>query len=128
MSMTQVGQGVVDGGKDKGWKYGGRGNLTLNVDTQKLGLWPGGFLTVEVEGNFTDSVNNKTGALMPVNSNRLYPTPTAVHNNNLNVPQVSFMHPDGILMVLAITRAEGASHLARSWVSPPDEQTLHCSR
>jgi len=52
MSLTQVGQGVVDGGKDEGWKYGGRGDLTFNLDTQKLGLWPGGFLTVEVEGNF----------------------------------------------------------------------------
>jgi hypothetical protein len=50
MSLTQVGQGVVDGGKDKGWKYSGRGDLTFNLDTQKLGLWPGGFLTVEVEG------------------------------------------------------------------------------
>src|SRR3990172_7826606 len=37
MSLTQVGQGVVDGGKDEGWKYGGRGDLTINVDTQKLG-------------------------------------------------------------------------------------------
>ena len=88
MSLTQVGQGVVDGGKDEGWKYGGRGNLTFNLDTEKLGLWPGGFLTVEVEGNFTDSVNGKTGALMPVNSNQLYPTPSG---DNLNVPQVSFM-------------------------------------
>ena len=91
MSLTQVGQGVVDGGKDEGWKYGGRGNLIINVDTQKLGLWPGGFLTVQVEGNFAESVNGKTGALMPVNSNQLYPTPSIVHNNNLNVPQVSFM-------------------------------------
>lgn len=91
MSLTQVGQGVVGGGKDEGWKYGGRGNLTINVDTQKLGLWPGGFLTVEVEGNFTESVNGKTGALMPVNNNQLYPTPSIVHKNNLNVPQVSFM-------------------------------------
>jgi porin len=88
MSLTQVGQGVVDGGKDEGWKYGGRGNLTINVDTQKLGLWPGGFLTVGVEGNFTDSVNDKTGALMPVNSNQLYPMPTG---DNLNVPQVAFV-------------------------------------
>jgi porin len=91
MSLTQVYQGIVDGGKDEAWKYGGRGDLTINVDTQKLGLWPGGFFTVEVEGNFTKTVNALTGALMAVNSNQLYPTPTAVHNNNLNVPQVSFM-------------------------------------
>lgn len=93
MSLTQVGQGVVDGGKDEGWKYGGRGDLILNVDTQKLGLWPGGFLMVEVEGNFAkgdfaDSVNAQTGALMPVNSNQLYPMPTG---DNLNIPQVAFV-------------------------------------
>jgi len=90
-NLTQIYQGVVDGGKDDAWKYGGRGNLTFNVDTQKLGLWPGGFLTVEVEGNFTNSVNRLTGALMPVNNSQLYPTPTIVHKNNLNVPNVSFM-------------------------------------
>jgi porin len=90
MSLTQVYQGIVDGGKDEAWKYGGRGNLTINVDTQKLGLWPGGFFTVEVEGNFAKTVNLLTGALMPVNSNQMWPTPTAVQNNNLNVPNVSF--------------------------------------
>ena len=94
MSLTQVGQGVIDGGKDEGWKYGGRGDFTFNLDTQKLGLWPGGFLTVEVEGNFTDAVNSKTGALMPVNSNQVYPMPKVPGSNdgnNLNVPALSFM-------------------------------------
>jgi porin len=28
---------------------------------------------------------------MPVNNNQLCPTPSIVHKNNLNVPQVSFM-------------------------------------
>jgi porin len=88
LSLTQIYQGIVGGGKDDNWKYGGRGNLTVNVDTQKLGLWPGGFLTLEVEGNFNKSVNSQTGALMPVNSNQIYPTPGS---ENLNVPQVSFM-------------------------------------
>ena len=87
LSVTQVGQGVVSGGKDGTWEYGGRGNLTARVDTQKLGLWPGGFFTLEVEGNWDDSVNGKTGALMPANSNQLYPVPTG---DNLNVPQLSF--------------------------------------
>lgn len=87
LSLTQVGQGVVSGGKDGTWDYGGRSNLTMNVDTQKLGLWPGGFFTLEVEGNWADSVNGKTGALMPVNSNQLYPVPTG---DNLNVPMLAF--------------------------------------
>jgi porin len=88
MSLTQVYQGIVEGGKNEAWKYGGRGDLTFNLDTQKLGLWPGGFLTVEVEGNFTNSVNGLTGALMPVNTNQIFPMPTG---DNLNVPNVSFM-------------------------------------
>jgi porin len=88
MSLTQVYQGIVSGGKDEAWKYGGRGDLTFNLDTQKLGLWPGGHFAVEVDGNFADSVNGLTGALNPVNTNQIFPMPTG---DNLNVPNVSFM-------------------------------------
>jgi porin len=88
MSLTQLYQGIVSGGKDEAWKYGGRGDLTFNLDTRKLGLWPGGHFTVEVEGNFNDSVNGLTGALNPVNTNQTFPMPTG---DNLNVPNVSFM-------------------------------------
>ena len=87
MSLTQVYQGIVGGGKDILWKYGGRGDLTINVDTQKLGLWPGGFFNAEVEGNYNESVNLQTGALMPVNSNQIYPRPAS---DNLNVSALNF--------------------------------------
>ena len=87
LSLTQVYPGIVGGGKEQVWKYGGRGDLTINVDTQKLGLWPGGFFTAEVEGNYNESVNGQTGALMPVNSNQIYPTPAS---SNLNVPAFNF--------------------------------------
>jgi porin len=86
-SVTQVGQGVVSGGKNGTWEYGGRGDLTGHLDTQKLGLWPGGFLTVELEGNWSDSVNAKTGALMPANMNQVNPAPTG---NNLALPALNF--------------------------------------
>jgi porin len=86
MSLTQVEQGVVGGGKDSTWEYGGRGDLTVNVDTQKLGWWRGGLLTIDLQGNFSRSVNNNTGALMPVNSTQLYPMP---NGDNLNLAQLS---------------------------------------
>ena len=73
MNVTQVGQGVVGGGKNGAWEYGGRGDLILNLDSGKLGLWPGGFFNFEMEGNWASSVNPKTGALMPVNHSQLYP-------------------------------------------------------
>jgi porin len=87
LSWTQVGQGVLEGGKDRTWEYGGRGNLTARLDTQKAGLWPGGFLTVELEGNYGEHINGKTGALMAANGNQLYPEPGGEH---FNVPQWSF--------------------------------------
>jgi len=94
VSFTQVGQGIVSGGKDTGWQYsGGRGDINVSLDTQKLGLWPGGFLTLEAEGNFIPadnffkSINGRAGALMPVNSNQMYPTPAG---DNFNLPALNF--------------------------------------
>jgi porin len=94
VSLTQAAQGIVHGGKGTGWQYGGgRGDITLSVDSQKLGLWPGGFLNLEAEGNFIPadslrkSINGRTGALMPVNSNQFYPLPAG---DNFNLPALNF--------------------------------------
>lgn len=94
VSFTQAVQGIVGGGKDTGWQYsGGRGDINVHLDTQKLGLWPGGFFTVEAEGNFTPedvfrrTINGRTGAVMPVNSNQIYPTPAG---DNFNLPAFNF--------------------------------------
>src|SRR5215472_15137390 len=75
LNITQIGQGVVNGGKSGAWQYGGRGDLTINLDSQKLGLWPGGFFNLELEGNWALSVNRNTGALMPVNTSQTLPLP-----------------------------------------------------
>jgi porin len=75
LSVIQVEQGVVNGGKSGIWEYGGRGDMVISADSGKMGLWPGAFLNLEVEGNWPSSVNAKTGALMPVNSSQLYPVP-----------------------------------------------------
>jgi porin len=88
MNLTQVEQGVVDGGKSDAWQYGGRANLIGNVDTQKLGLWPGGFFTLELEGNFGTGINLNTGAIDPVNTNQIFPVPGG---HNFALPQLSFM-------------------------------------
>jgi porin len=75
VSITQVGQGVVGGGKSGAWQYGGRGDIIMNLDSQKLGLWPGGFLNLEAEGNWASGVNANTGALMTVNTSQILPLP-----------------------------------------------------
>jgi porin len=86
-TLTQIEQGVAGGGKDGTWEYGGRVDLTGNLDTQKLGLWPGGFLTVELESNWADSVNGNTGALLPANTNQLFPLPLG---DNVALPELAF--------------------------------------
>src|SRR6266581_193008 len=75
MSLTQAAQGVVNGGKSGAWQYGGRGDINLNLDSQKLGLWPGAFLNLEAEGNWASAVNANTGALMTVNTSQVLPLP-----------------------------------------------------
>jgi len=94
MSLTQAAQGIVHGGKDTGWQYsGGRGDIIVNLDSQKLGLWPGGFLNLEAEGNFIPadnllkSINGRTGGLMFVNTSQINPTPAG---DNFNLPALNF--------------------------------------
>ena len=87
MSVTQVGQGVVSGGKDSSWQYGGRGGLTGHLDTQKLGLWPG-ILTVELEGNWTDSVQQQHRGTHAGEQQSALPVPTGT--NVAQLPALNF--------------------------------------
>lgn len=85
-NLTQVTQGVAAGGIEEGWEYSGRGETRLNLDTSKLGWWPGGLLTVIGEGNYGSSLSNKTGALLGTNVNDLFPE----SENSFVIPQVLF--------------------------------------
>jgi porin len=110
INLTQTGMSNITGGKKQGWEYSGRGDMVMNIDTGKMGLWPGGFFTVEVEGNYNRSINLDTGALMPVNTNQIFPT---TGKDQLNIPAVSFMqffsHYFGVLVgkVATITSNSG---------------------
>lgn len=84
-NLTQVTQGVTSGGKKSGWEYMGRAETTLNFDTTKMGLWPGGLLTIMGEGNFGSPLTPHTGALLGVNANDLFPEV----ENRYVLPQVS---------------------------------------
>ena len=97
--MTQILQGVVSGGKSNVWEYGGRSQVTMTADTGKLGLWKGGFLTIEVEGNWGNGVNANTGSLMPVNTSQLFPLPGS---DAIGVPAFNytqFLSPNFAVMV-----------------------------
>ncbi len=73
--LLQTLQGVGSGGRDTGVKYGGSADFTLNADTGKLGLWPGGFFKLHLETTFANNVNALAGAVEAVNASALFPTP-----------------------------------------------------
>jgi len=79
LSLTQVPQGVVSGGRDHTWKYGGNADYLLALDSGRLGLWPGGLLVVHGRTKFGRSPLSQAGVLSPVNYNWL--TPSLSENN-----------------------------------------------
>src|SRR5262245_35407542 len=75
VDVTQIPQGVITGGTDDVAKYGGLAEYTLNLDTQKLGLWPGGFFNIMGMTSFGENVDKASGALLPVSVVSLLPEP-----------------------------------------------------
>ena len=76
LDFLQILQGTATGGRETGVSYGGTADYTLNVDTGKLGLWPGGFFKVSAMSGFGDSENDDAGAIGAVNMAALLPEPT----------------------------------------------------
>ena len=75
VNLLQLFQGVVTGGDENVAKYGGLAEYTLNVDTQKLGLWPGGFFRIDGMTTFGQNVDKASGSLIPLSIVSLLPEP-----------------------------------------------------
>lgn len=103
-SVTQIYQGVTGGGQGTGsfglprpgsgtrtWQYSGSGDFLVNLDTGAAKLWPGGYFTVEAEGEWGNDarVNQQTGGVMPANFNSLYlaPVTSGVAVSNVSYTQ-----------------------------------------
>jgi porin len=76
VDLTATPMAVLSGGKSTGGDTWGNLDYTLNVDTQKLGLWPGGFFNVSGDTSFGTALNN-SGAIIPINTATLIPAPNA---------------------------------------------------
>jgi porin len=86
-------QAVLSGGRDTGAEFWGAAEYTLNVDTGKLGLWPGGFLKVVAGSSFGDSIAADSGALVPVNTFLLYPEPNQSSTGLMHATFTQFLSP-----------------------------------
>ncbi len=94
LDLLQFPQGVISGGRDNVAEYSGLAEYTLNVDSQKMGLWPGGFLNVMAMSSFGDNVNNASGALVSPNIMSLLPQPAGTNTTALmNLSFMQFLSP-----------------------------------
>jgi len=77
LDVTQLLQGNAHGGKDtnNAFRYSGSVDYTFKLDTARMGLWPGGLLTLHGETKIGDNINPKVGSLMPPNYQGLLPVP-----------------------------------------------------
>ena len=60
-------QAVLDGGKREEEVVGGSIDYELQLDFQKMGLWPGAFVRVYAETQYGNFINSSTGAGIPAN-------------------------------------------------------------
>lgn len=68
VNLTQFYQGVTDGGKSRGFAYGGKLDYYLN-----LGPWSGFSLTTHVETRYGEDVNDISGTFSLPNFNMAFP-------------------------------------------------------
>jgi porin len=67
-------QAVATGGHDTGADFWGDAEYTLNIDTHKAGLWPGGFFKFVGMSGFGDNILSDSGALIPPNTMLILPS------------------------------------------------------
>jgi porin len=85
-------QNVTGGGIDTTGRYLGNAEIVLKLDSQKMGLWPGGFLLVRGEAAFGTGVNLATGAVMPVNTRPILALPARDEMVLSHVVLTQFLH------------------------------------
>ena len=86
-------QGVATGGRDTEAEFWGNAEYTLNVDTGKAGLWPGGFLRAIANSGFGESVLKDSGAISPVNTAALLPKPNEPNTGLMHATFMQFLSP-----------------------------------
>lgn len=92
VDLLQAYRGIIDGGRKQNDKYGGSADYELHVETERLGLWPGGFLRVFGESRFGKFVNRDAGVLLAPDVDGLFPLPETI-TTLTSVTYMQFLAP-----------------------------------
>ncbi len=71
--FTQDGQGVLDGGEETDWRYGGKLETFWKLDLDRMGVLPGAFVNMTSESRYGRSANGIAGTLLPVDDVLFFP-------------------------------------------------------
>lgn len=109
LDVTQLLQGNAHGGKDtnNAFRYSGSADYYIKLDTARMGLWPGGLLTLHGETKIGDNVNPKVGSLMPPNFQGLLPVPGEPGTTTLS--EFYFMQALSERFVLLAGKVDGSA-------------------
>src|SRR5213595_2307518 len=83
----------MSGGRSIGGNLWGNVDYTLNLDTQKLGLWPGGFFKISADTGFGSNAYSDAGAIGPVNTAALIPGISDRTTALMNLTFTQFLSP-----------------------------------
>ncbi len=91
IQWTQHAQGVVDGGADTGFGYGGTLDYLFEFDLDAMGFLPGAFIKVLAESRYGESVNGDVGSILPANTDMSFPLKDALDEDiAITITELSF--------------------------------------
>ena len=93
LRLSQYYQGVASGGVDTNGEYGGTMDYRVNVDGDKLGLWPGFGINTHARTRFGEDVSSDAGSLTLPNAGMLMQSPGDFHGTNITGFTVSQTFP-----------------------------------
>jgi porin len=116
--LLMIPQGIVTGGTDQVAKFWGLSEYTLNLDTGKAGLWPGGFLRVYALSGFGEGVGTDVAAVAPVNYAAVVPDAGNEGTALMNLSFMQFFSPHvGIVVGKLYTLDADANDFAHGFHS-----------
>jgi len=71
--FTNTLQSVVTGGRDSGTENGGSFDSLLTLDLMQMGVMDGALIKVRAESRYGNSVNGRSGSLLPANTDAFFP-------------------------------------------------------
>jgi porin len=89
-NLTQVVQNVANGGVRPSTEYGMTLSNQLTVDLDRMGVLRGALFEVRLDSRYGTSVNNDSGALLPVNTTALFPLTSPLENEITTVTEVVY--------------------------------------